>query len=193
MVLDANVLDANQSPAAPALTLDFEDVFARHRNRVYSIALRFSGDHASALDISQQAFLKILSHLGDFRGGTRGESSFDAWLYRLVANACLDHHRSNRRWLPFVDEALEALQNLRGRQESALEVLVRSEQKDQIHVAIAKLHPSLRIVVVLRYTEGLSYEDIAGILHCPPGTVASRLNRAHKILERKLAHLRREA
>jgi RNA polymerase sigma-70 factor (ECF subfamily) len=55
---------------------------------------------------------------------------------------------------------------------------------------IAKLPADLRMVVVLRYTEGLPYEEIAGILGCPPGTVASRLNRAHKLLERRLSGFR---
>jgi len=186
MVLDAHVLDGNQMPAAAAPALSFDQVFARYQDRVYSIALRFSGDRTAALDISQQAFLKIMLHLGGFRG----EASFDSWLYRLVVNACLDHQRRNRRWLPFVDEALEALQGLRGQSESSLDGLLRAEKQDQVQGAIAKLRPELRIVLVLRYTEGLSYEVIAGILHCPAGTVASRLNRAHKILEGKLAHLR---
>ncbi|MEO8051246.1 MAG: sigma factor-like helix-turn-helix DNA-binding protein [Acidobacteriota bacterium] len=55
---------------------------------------------------------------------------------------------------------------------------------------VAKLQPELRLVVILRYTEQLSYDEIAEILGCPPGTVASRLNRAHKLLERRLAGLR---
>jgi RNA polymerase sigma-70 factor (ECF subfamily) len=52
---------------------------------------------------------------------------------------------------------------------------------------VAKLAPEHRIVIVLRYTEGLSYDEIASIVGCSPGTVASRLNRAHKILERRLS------
>jgi RNA polymerase sigma-70 factor (ECF subfamily) len=55
---------------------------------------------------------------------------------------------------------------------------------------VAGLPPEQRIVVVLRYTEGLAYDQIAEILGCSPGTVASRLNRAHKVLQRKLSHLR---
>ena len=55
---------------------------------------------------------------------------------------------------------------------------------------VGKLPPEQRIVVVLRYTEGLSYDQIAEVVGCSAGTVASRLNRAHKVLERRLAHLR---
>ena len=58
-----------------------------------------------------------------------------------------------------------------------------------MRAAVEKLQPDLRIVIVLRYTEGLAYEQIAEVLGCSQGTVASRLNRAHKALERRLSHL----
>ena len=68
--------------------------------------------------------------------------------------------------------------------------MLRAEVEDDVQRTVARLSPEQRVVVVLRYTEGLSYEEIAGILGCSPGTVASRLNRAHKVLERRLGHLR---
>jgi RNA polymerase sigma-70 factor (ECF subfamily) len=67
--------------------------------------------------------------------------------------------------------------------------LLRSEMGARVQSAVERLSPDLRIVVVLRYTEGLAYEEIAEVLGCSPGTVASRLNRAHKALERRLSHL----
>ncbi|MEO8051247.1 MAG: RNA polymerase sigma factor [Acidobacteriota bacterium] len=77
----------------------FAALFEAHRDRVYSIALRFSGDPTLALDITQETFLKLLSKIGEFRG----EASFDSWLYRLVVNACLDHRRAGRRWSPLLE------------------------------------------------------------------------------------------
>jgi len=68
--------------------------------------------------------------------------------------------------------------------------LMRAEVEDDVQRIVARLSPEQRMVVVLRYTDGLSYEEIARILGCSAGTVASRLNRAHKILERRLSHLR---
>ena len=61
-----------------------------------------------------------------------------------------------------------------------------------MRAAVDRLSPDLRIVIVLRYTEGLSYEQIAEVLGCSTGTVASRLNRAHKRLERSWRHLMKE-
>jgi RNA polymerase sigma-70 factor (ECF subfamily) len=67
--------------------------------------------------------------------------------------------------------------------------LERSEVAASVRAAVEKLTPDLKMVIVLRYTEGLAYDEIAGVLGCSPGTVASRLNRAHKLLERRLGHL----
>jgi len=178
MVLDANdreVIGACQRGDYDAFRLLFET----HKDRVYSIALRYSGDEAEAMDIAQETFLKLLSSIQDFRG----DSSFESWLYRIVVNRCLDHQRRGRKLMPFLDDLLDAA-------ESALSKLLRAEVENDVQAIVGKLPPEQRIVVVLRYTEGLSYEEIAAILNCSKGTVASRLNRAHSVLERRLAHLR---
>ncbi len=164
----------------------FRALFEAYQDKVYSIALRYTGDPAAALDIAQETFLKLLSSIQDFRG----DSSFDTWLYRLVVNRCFDYRRSGRRWLVFVDELLDTF---RAPQESVFEELARSEVREEVQKMVAGLSPEQGMVVVLRYTEGLAYEQIAEILGCSPGTVASRLNRAHKTLERKLSHLRGRA
>jgi RNA polymerase sigma-70 factor (ECF subfamily) len=161
----------------------FAALFEAHRDRVYSIALRFSGDPAVAMDIAQETFLKLLSAIKDFRG----EASFDSWVYRLVVNSCLDQKRRTRRWMP--EDLLGAL---RASGESVLQRLLREETQQSVQQVVATLAPEQRIVVILRYTEGLSYDDIGEILGCPAGTVASRLNRAHKVLERRLSHMRGE-
>jgi RNA polymerase sigma-70 factor (ECF subfamily) len=158
----------------------FRALFEAHKDRVYSIALRYSGDPAAAMDIAQDVFLKLYSSIGDFRG----DASLDTWLYRVVVNRCVDYRRSTVRRVPFVGDLIEA-------GESVLSRLVRAEEAQGIEDAVAKLPADQRIVVVLRYTEGRSYEEIAEILNCSRGTVASRLSRAHKALERRLSHLKK--
>ena len=178
MVLDANdreVIEACQRGDYDAFRLLFET----HKDRVYSIALRYSGDAAEAMDIAQETFLKLLSSIQDFRG----DSSFESWLYRIVVNRCLDHQRRGRKLKPLLDALIAPAEN-------ALNKLLRSEVENDVQGMVDKLPPEQRIVVVLRYTEGLSYEEIAAILNCSKGTVASRLNRAHSVLERRLSHLR---
>jgi len=179
MVLDANdreVIEACQQGDYDA----FGALFEAYKDHVYSIALRFSGDPSTAMDIAQETFLKLFSRIKDFRG----DASFDSWLYRLVVNSCLDHHRRGRRLVPFLEGLVHVF---RAPDASALQEMLRAEMQNHVQQVIGKLPPDLRIVVVLRYTEGLPYEEIAQILGCPPGTVASRLNRAHKLLERRLS------
>ncbi len=66
------------------------------------------------------------------------------------------------------------------------------EIADSVKAAILELKPKLRLPILLKYVEDLSYEEIAGVLGCSKGTVASRLNRGHQALARKLVHLRQE-
>jgi RNA polymerase sigma-70 factor (ECF subfamily) len=161
----------------------FAALFEAHKDRVYSIALRYSGNHAAAMDIAQDSFLKLLSRIGDFRG----EARFETWLFRVVVNSCMDYRRGCRRAMPFAAGMLDALSAGR---DTILHGLMRDEVCESVQQGIASLAPAQRVVVVLRYTEGLPYDEIAEIVGCSAGTVASRLNRAHKVLEKRLAHLR---
>jgi RNA polymerase sigma-70 factor (ECF subfamily) len=187
MVLGLGHHDVNQSDVIQACQRGDEEAFRvlfdTHKDRVYSIALRYAGDSATAMDIAQDTFLKLLSNIRQFRG----ESTFESWLYRMVVNSCLDHHRKRRRFLPLLDEALDVF---RAPRESALHDMLREEQQERVQQVVAQLPEEQRMVVVLRYTDGLSYEEIADLLGCRRGTVASRLNRAHKSLERRLSHLK---
>lgn len=192
MVLGLGRSDVNHRDVVEACQRGDEEafrvLFETHKDRVYSIALRYAGDSAAAMDIAQDTFLKLLSSIRQFRG----EASFESWLYRLVVNACLDYHRRRRRFLPLLEDGLEeALDVFRSRDESALHDLLREEQEERVQQVVAQLPEEQRIVVVMRYTEGLSYEEIADALGCRRGTVASRLNRAHRALERRLSNLRK--
>jgi len=158
----------------------FRALFEAYKDKVYSIALRFTGDPHAAMDLAQDTFLKLFSCIGEFRG----ESAFSTWVYRLVVNSCLDHKRKAWRLIPIADELLSALRA----PGDSLNAVLESEMRARVRAAVEKLTPDLRMVTVLRYTEGLSYDQIAEVLGCSPGTVASRLNRAHKALERRLTH-----
>jgi RNA polymerase sigma-70 factor, ECF subfamily len=162
----------------------FRLLFEVYKDRVYSIALYyFNGDEATAHDVTQQVFLKLLTHISQFES----RSEFSTWLYRLVANACLDRKRSLRRFISF--DRSRALEIPEGRK-SIEEKVIQHEQEASIRSAISNLKPKLRMAILLKHFEDLSYDEIAIVLRCSKGTVASRLNRGHQILARKLAHLR---
>jgi len=154
-------------------------LFETHKDRVYSIALRYCGDAALAQDITQDTFIKLFSTLSGFRG----DSKFESWLYRLVVNSCFDHKRKSRRLVPLFDRFRSLL---RAPSASALEDVMRTEMSGRLRAAIAALPPDQRMVIVLRYTQNLAYDEIAEIMGCSAGTVGSRLNRVHKRLEARL-------
>lgn len=159
-------------------------LFVENQRRVFSVALNFfGGNDELAKDITQQVFLKLLTRLDAFRG----DSEFTTWLYRITVNACVDETRKLRRFLNFG--------------ELFSEPKIKHGQNDRIHSreisaevqqAIAGLKPKFRLPILLRYSEELSYAEIAEILDCSIGTVSSRMNRGHKMLAGKLEHLKNE-
>jgi RNA polymerase sigma-70 factor (ECF subfamily) len=157
----------------------FRALFEAYRDKVYAVALRYSGNRSTAMDITQDVFLKLFSRIGDYRG----DASFEAWLYRIVANCCLDERRKARRLAPLIEDAVARLLPQR---ETLTEGLARRQTSRAVQAAVARLAPELRIAIVLRYTRGMSYDEIAETLGWPMGTVASRLARAHKELARRL-------
>jgi RNA polymerase sigma-70 factor (ECF subfamily) len=163
----------------------FQLLFEGYKDRVYSVALYFfGGDAATASDITQQVFLKLFTKIGHFRH----DAEFTTWLYRLATNACIDEQRRRRRFIPFGDA--EEMQQRRPAGTTQEERLALDETADNVKEAISTLRPKLRITILLKYFEELSYEEIAAVLNCSKGTVASRLNRGHKILAERLGHLR---
>jgi len=171
----------------------FRELFDAHKDRVWSVALHFIGDETSARDISQQVFLKLFTVIGQFRH----DANFTTWLYRLVVNACLDERRRRSRFISF--DFFKAGDDEDGFDVMDWKIAQLSQQEDRytqleisaaVKAAVKELKPKLRIAILLKYFEGLSYEEMARALGCSMGTVASRLNRGHKELARKLAHLR---
>jgi RNA polymerase sigma-70 factor (ECF subfamily) len=178
--VDERVIEACQQGDREA----FGVLFEVYKDRVFSIAVySLGGDRTAAGDVTQQVFLKLMTTITQFRGN----SEFTTWLYRLVVNTCIDEQRRRRRFLPFGDSDPASRMEDRRPQEKHY---ARLEIADSVKVAISELKPKFRLPILLRYIEDLSYEEIADVLGCSKGTVASRLNRGHKALAKRLAHLR---
>ena len=165
----------------------FQLLFETYKDKVFSIAVYSSGgDRAVADDVTQQIFLKLFTAIRQFRG----DSEFTTWLYRMVVNACLDERRRRRRLLPLPETMAMKNPSEKKPQEKQY---ARREVSEAVQAAIGELKPKFRLPILLKYIEGLSYEEIASVMGCSKGTVASRLNRGHSQLAKRLAHLNHPA
>jgi RNA polymerase sigma-70 factor (ECF subfamily) len=181
--IDERVIEACQRGDREAFRLLFE----AYQDKVFSISLYyFKGDEACARDVTQQVFLKLMTKIEQFRR----DAEFTTWLYRMVVNACMDEQRKRRRFLPFGEGFEMGKPAVDSKAKGVEERYARIELADSVKAAIAELKPKLRLPMLLKYVEGLSYEEMARVLDCSKGTIASRMNRGHKILARRLSHLR---
>ncbi len=185
-LINGQVIEACQQGDREA----FHSLFEAYKDKVFSIAVYSSGgDRTVAEDVTQQIFLKLFTAIRQFRG----ESEFTTWLYRLVVNACLDERRRRRRWLPWEStQTTVAMSNVSDKKPQERQY-ARLEISEAVRRAIAELKPKFRLPILLKYIEGLSYEEIAEVMGCSKGTVASRLNRGHSQLAKRLSHLNNPA
>jgi len=158
------------------VTIPGEVLFARlaaYREDVFRLCLGFSRNAADAEDLCHDVFLKAFARVP----GLREPAGMRIWLLRIARTTCLDHHRRLRR-LPTVpmDSAPDAAAVPPG-PEGLSEA---NEERLRLKAAIRALPRKQREILVLREYAGLSYDDLARILHVRPGTVMSRLNRARK-------------
>lgn len=166
----------------------FAVLFRRHAQAGRDLAYRVLGDVGLADDVVQEVFLRL------YRDGAafQERAQFTSWLYRVVLNRAIDvrrretRHRADRtgragRGAIDGDEG-SPLDGVAARGGEPLEELDVADRARAVRVAIDALSPKLAEVVVLRYPQDLSYEEIGEILGVPPGTVKSRLNRAHEAL-----------
>lgn len=171
----------------------FDELYRRYHQKVFSTARHVTGDPTAAADVTQDTFIQVFEKFDTFES----RSSFSSWLYRIAINFAGEHrrrHRKNPMSLSVpqakgggtVEDSVPSLEDRLKRPGPEAD-----ERSSEVQDALLQLSSKLRTVVVLRYIEGLSYEEVAEVLNCSVGTVKSRLNRAHEALERFLTPARR--
>jgi RNA polymerase sigma-70 factor, ECF subfamily len=164
----------------------FGELFRRHRDRLWAVALRTVCDPEEAADALQDAMVSAFRRAADFRG----ESAVTTWLHRIVVNASLDRmrRRAARPAVPVGDEqAFEALVT------QGSDVARATDTKLDIDAALRILPPEQRTALVLVDMLGYSVNDAAVIMNTSTGTIKSRCARGRARLLPHLAHLRRDA
>ncbi|MBA8793611.1 RNA polymerase sigma-70 factor (ECF subfamily) [Friedmanniella endophytica] len=170
----------------------FGRLIARHRDRMWAIALRTMRNPDDAADALQDACVSAFRRASGFRG----DAQVTTWLHRIVVNACLDRLRRMkvRRADPLPDDpdrSPELAAEL-SRAADTDDPAVRSEETSEVVAALRHLNPDQRAALVLVDMEGYSVEEAAAMLGCAAGTVKSRCARGRAKLAPLLAHLRIE-
>ena len=171
----------------------FEELVARHRDKIYARAYSMMHNEEEAVDLSQEAWVKGWQRLRQFQG----DSSFGTWMTRIVINLCLDQLRKQKRQRT---ESIEAMDEESGGVERQMPVvtvnptagLERGELRQRIDQALGQLSHEHRTVLVLREFEDIEYSEIARMMGCSIGTVMSRLFYARRKLAVLLADLKRQ-
>jgi RNA polymerase sigma-70 factor (ECF subfamily) len=165
----------------------FAELVHRHRDRLWAVALRTTGDPDEAADAVQDALISAFRRAGTFRG----DAQVTTWLHRIVVNACLDRmrRRTARATDPLPDDDRGTLPSRLGvTADDADEV---SERRADVLAALRQVSDEQRAALVLVDMEGYSVEEAAQILDCAPGTVKSRCSRGRARLAPLLASYRR--
>ena len=168
----------------------FDLLVLKYQYRVHAIVGRFIRDSHEVEDVTQEAFLKAYRALPRFRG----DSQFYTWLFRIAVNTAKNYLVSRSRRPPSSDVNLDDAEFYAGSEQlkdlgTPENQLFRDELEAVINKAIEELPEDLRTAVTLREYEGLSYEDIAGVMDCPVGTVRSRIFRGRESIDTRVLEL----
>lgn len=147
----------------------FAELVDRYKNLVYAMIYRMMSDRTQVDDLAQDVFLKVHRGLPYFRG----EARLSTWIYRIVANVCVQARSSRRPMVSSSDVAEPA---------SADGAFADLELRDRIEKAMAKLPDNYRFLIAAHYLKGVQYEALAEALNIPLGTVKTHLFRAKRQL-----------
>jgi len=153
------------------------ELMKRYRTKALNYAYRFLGDFDEAEDAAQECFVKVYYNRQRFDT----QMPFAPWFYKILSNSCRDRIRKRSIFTDFL-ERFKIQQKI----DSETAEQNNFANPDIFNKALMKLPPSKREIITLRFTEDLSYEEIAGVLGISIGTVMSRLFRAKKELEKIL-------
>ena len=165
----------------------FDALVLKYQHKVLKLVQRYVRNPAEAEDIAQEAFIKAYRALPAFRG----DSAFYTWLYRIAINTAKNALVSSRRRPVSYDLDLQDGSQVQAHTrlsdtETPEALALTDEIRRTVNEAIEALPDDLRLAIVLRELEGLSYEDIAKTMECPVGTVRSRIFRAREAIDRSL-------
>ncbi|HKY32770.1 MAG TPA: sigma-70 family RNA polymerase sigma factor [Candidatus Polarisedimenticolia bacterium] len=167
----------------------FRELVRRYKEPITSFVMRMLNDHDRALDVAQETFVNVFTHAG----GYKPMASFTGWLYRIAYNLAINEIRRQRRQ-PVVsldaasDPEAPGGPRIEARDEGPgiEEDLLGRERREAVRRCVASLPAKYRGAIVMKDMEGMTFDQIAGILGCPESTVKSRVMRGRRMIRSRL-------
>lgn len=158
----------------------FAELVKKHKNSVYTIVFKMIHDPEEAYDLSQDVFLKAYRNLSQYNANYK----FSTWLYRIAVNTALDYLKAKKhRWTETFKQ-LEDVEAKVSEKAHALQPDIEESAllKMEVRELLNSLPPRYRAVMVLKFSQELTYEEISDILKIPAGTVKMQIHRARAML-----------
>lgn len=169
----------------------FNEIVLRYKAKVYNYIYRMVHNPMDAEDLTQETFVRAYMSIHSFQS----RASLNTWLFRIATNLCIDYSRKNKKTAGLTlslsqEDEEDGEDKQREIPDLALDpqrLLLNKELGIRLEEALSTLPDKMRTVILLYDIEGLPYEEIAGIVGCPLGTVKSRLFHARTALRERLA------
>jgi len=193
---DMNIFSMQDSAEVRADEQALRDAFLQeavpHISLLHNYALKLMGNKLDADDLLQDTYLRAFRFFNTYERGTNCK----AWLFRIMKNLYINRYRKDQKEAAKVDYGLienyfDTVKSLEMDSNDLQAKIFSMLLDDEITGALESIKDDFKVVVILCDLEGFSYEEIADFLHCPIGTVRSRLHRGRRLLQKKLAYMRK--
>ena len=186
-----DILQKSKTNDEASLIKSFDEIVADNESKIFNTIYSFVGDYDDALDLTQETFICAFRNISKFRQ----EASVSTWLYTIALNICKKNYNKRKKILAIFSDSIDnpdsnGYINAQSLQEQSIEEKMEiNEEQSLIRQEISSLPKRYKAVIILKYLQDLSYEEIADIVGCNVGTVKSRLSRAKDKLKPKLKKL----
>lgn len=165
----------------------FAELVDIYKDKIFQLAYRMTGSRQEAEDIAQETFLRVFANMHTYDDHYK----FSTWIYRIATNLCIDRKRKKKPDFSLdeqVDgaEGLDWYSRLSAKDESPEANVMRRELQDTVQEALLQLSPKYRSIMILRYIEDLTLQEISTVLQLPVTTIKTRIHRGREALRKKL-------
>ncbi|WP_139492049.1 RNA polymerase sigma factor SigW [Brevibacillus dissolubilis] len=165
----------------------FEELVEMYKDKIYSLAYRMVRNREEAEDIAQETFLRVYANFQNYNE----EYKFSTWIYRIATNLCIDRGRKKKPHFSLDEETqddsgMDWYSRLPSKEKTPEEKVVVHELQETVQGALTQLNPKYRSIMILRYIEDLSLQEISDVLQLPITTIKTRIHRGREALRGKL-------